>query len=263
MKQFIVFGEQCEDVFVYGKVKRLSPEAPVPVFLPTNTVKSQGMASNVFNNISQIGHLMYLKTKVDFTINAQFSINENIKTRYVDEKSNHYFLRVDEGDGTHNQLHLSENNLQSIRTANTIVISDYNKGFISETDIVIINNTRNPTSLLIMDTKRLVTQKMLDIVDYFKMNESEFEANLNNLGKEVMDRYLEKIIITKGERGATHNNVDYIGKSHTARDVSGAGDTFLAALAVSLTYGLTIKEAIIEANNFASEVVLKRGVSTI
>jgi sugar/nucleoside kinase (ribokinase family) len=114
-----------------------------------------------------------------------------------------------------------------------------------------------------MDTKKLVTPKMLTVVDYFKMNESEYEAIVNNLGKEVMDRYLEKIIITKGERGATHNNIDYIGKSHTARDVSGAGDTFLAAIAVSLTYGLTIKEAIVEANNFASQVVLKKGVSTI
>jgi D-beta-D-heptose 7-phosphate kinase/D-beta-D-heptose 1-phosphate adenosyltransferase len=263
MKQFVIFGEQCEDIFIYGKVKRLSPEAPVPVFLPTNTVKSQGMAANVENNISEIGHLMYLKTKINFTVNCQFSINENIKTRYVDEKSNHYFLRVDEGDETHSQLHLTENMLHSVRTADCIVISDYNKGFINETDIVIINNTRNPTSVLIMDTKRLVTQKMLDIVDFFKMNENEFEANINNLGKEVIDRYLEKIIITKGERGATNNNVDYIGKSHTARDVSGAGDTFLAALAVSLTYGLTLKDAIIEANNFASEVVLKRGVSTI
>jgi D-beta-D-heptose 7-phosphate kinase/D-beta-D-heptose 1-phosphate adenosyltransferase len=263
MKQFLTFGESCEDVFIYGKVKRLSPEAPVPVFIPTKTVKSKGMSVNVSNNISKIGFLMYQKTKIEFTVNSKFSVNENIKTRYVDEKSNHYFLRVDEGDETHSQLHLTESYIQSIKTASCIVISDYNKGFISETDIIVINNTRNYDSLLIMDTKRLVTPKILTVVDYFKMNESEYDANVNNLGKDVMDRYAEKIIITKGERGATHNNIDYIGKSHTARDVSGAGDTFLAAIAVSLTYGLTIKEAIIEANDFASQVVLKKGVSTI
>jgi len=260
MKKFVVIGEQCEDIFIYGKVKRLSPEAPVPVFLPTNVVRNQGMAGNVCLNIIAISKKV---SNTPIHIYSELSINESTKLRYVDEKSNHYFLRVDEGDTTHNNLKLTKQVLKNIKAADCIVISDYNKGFVNETDIVIINNTRNEKSLLLMDSKKLVTQKMLQIVDFFKMNESEYQANAENLGLEVIERYLDKIIITKGERGATHNKVNYKGKSHTARDVSGAGDTFFASLSVLLTFGFTIKQSINSANKYAGEVVLKKGVSTI
>ena len=151
--------------------------------------------------------------------------------------------------------------MENIKAADCIVISDYNKGFLNETDIVIINNTRKEKSLLLMDSKRLVTQKMLQIVDFFKMNENEYQANANNLGLEVIEKYLDKIIISKGERGATHNKVNYIGKSHIASDVSGAGDTFFAALSVLLTFGFTIKQSINKANKYAGEAVLKKGVT--
>ena len=51
MKKILVIGELCIDKFVYGDVKRLSPEAPVPVFNPVNTVENKGMAGNVVENI--------------------------------------------------------------------------------------------------------------------------------------------------------------------------------------------------------------------
>jgi D-beta-D-heptose 7-phosphate kinase/D-beta-D-heptose 1-phosphate adenosyltransferase len=259
MKKFVVIGETCEDVFIYGKVKRLSPEAPVPVFLPTNTVRSLGMAGNVCWNIIAISEKVSNNTSID--IFSKLSVNKNTKTRYVDEKSNHYFLRVDEGDTTHNELDLTKIVYENIKAADCIVISDYNKGFLNETDIVIINNIRKEKSLLLMDSKRLVTQKMLQIVDFFKMNESEYQANADNLGLEVIEKYLDKIIISKGEKGATHNKVNYKVKSHTASDVSGAGDTFFAALSVLLTFGFTIKQSINKANKYAGEVVLKKGVT--
>ena len=46
-----VIGELCEDIFVYGETKRLSPEAPVPVFNPFYTDKNPGMAGNVVENL--------------------------------------------------------------------------------------------------------------------------------------------------------------------------------------------------------------------
>jgi len=264
MIKFVIIGEQCQDIFIYGKCKRLSPEAPVPVFLPTKTVNSQGMAANVVNNVFAIAQPMYKKTGKFFDVFQKLSVNENIKTRYVDDKTNHYFLRVDEGDETHNNIKLTKSDLKKIAFADIIMISDYNKGFLTENDIVTINNYRNQeNSYLLMDSKKLITKKILKIVDLFKMNESEYQANVDNLGIEVMKKYENKIIITKGERGATYQNVDYMGNSHRSSDVSGAGDTFFAALGVSLGYGERLTDCIISANNFASEVVLKRGVSTI
>lgn len=264
MIKFVIIGEQCLDIFIYGKCKRLSPEAPVPVFLPTNTVSSQGMAANVVNNVGAIAHTMYQKTGKMFDVFYKLSVNENIKTRYVDEKTNHYFIRVDEGDETHNSIKFTKSDLKKIAFADIILVSDYNKGFLTENDIVTINNYRNQeNSYLLMDSKRLITNKLLRTVDFFKMNESEYQANVNNLGIRVMKKKEAKIIITKGEKGATYKKTDYIGNSHRSSDVSGAGDTFFAALGVSLGYGENLKESIVNANNFASEVVLKRGVSTI
>ena len=54
MKSFLVIGECCTDIFVYGEAKRLSPEAPVPVFEPKRVVKNMGMAGNVVKNLDVI-----------------------------------------------------------------------------------------------------------------------------------------------------------------------------------------------------------------
>ena len=49
--RILVVGDSCKDVFVYGKVNRLTPEAPVPVFNPTATKTNDGMARNVSNHV--------------------------------------------------------------------------------------------------------------------------------------------------------------------------------------------------------------------
>ena len=50
----LVIGDSCQDVFVYGDIERISPEAPVPVFVPTNTEKNDGMARNVSHNVESL-----------------------------------------------------------------------------------------------------------------------------------------------------------------------------------------------------------------
>ena len=52
MKKILVIGELCIDRFVYGEVKRLSPEAPVPVFNPKDIIENKGMAGNVVENLN-------------------------------------------------------------------------------------------------------------------------------------------------------------------------------------------------------------------
>ena len=84
----LVIGDSCIDIFRYGKVERLAPEAPVPVIIPEQETSSPGMAGNVVRNIDALGH------KVDFITNN----NEIKKIRYVCSKYNHLLLRVDEGD---------------------------------------------------------------------------------------------------------------------------------------------------------------------
>ena len=88
MSSVLIIGDSCKDVFIYGGVKRLTPEAPVPVFNPESEKSNDGMARNVANNVEALNTTIY-------TITNNNSIR---KIRYVDEKSNQLVLRVDEHD---------------------------------------------------------------------------------------------------------------------------------------------------------------------
>ena len=89
MINVLVIGETCVDRFVYGSVNRISPEAPVPIFVPIESKENSGMSGNVVEN---------LKALADINITHITNENKITKTRYVDKKSNHMFMRVDEGD---------------------------------------------------------------------------------------------------------------------------------------------------------------------
>ena len=74
--RILVVGDSCKDVFVYGKVTRLTPEAPVPVFNPTVTKTNDGMARNVSKNVEALG----------VSISTITNPNSIRKVRYVDDK---------------------------------------------------------------------------------------------------------------------------------------------------------------------------------
>ena len=84
----LVVGDSCQDVFVYGDIERISPEAPVPVLQLTRLENNYGMARNVSNNVEALGMTIYTITNK----------NNIVKTRYVDNRSGQMVLRVDEHD---------------------------------------------------------------------------------------------------------------------------------------------------------------------
>ena len=86
--KILIVGDSCKDVFIYGDITRLSPEAPVPVFNPRKTIENDGMAKNVANNVEVLGSTIYTIT----------NMNSIKKIRYVDKSSNQMVLRVDEHD---------------------------------------------------------------------------------------------------------------------------------------------------------------------
>mgnify|MGYP001188531879 FL=1 len=81
----LVVGDACEDVYVYGHCKRLAPEAPVPVFVKDKEKRNGGMALNVYENLKSLG------VECDILHNEKHIE----KTRYVEEKTNHIFIRID------------------------------------------------------------------------------------------------------------------------------------------------------------------------
>jgi D-beta-D-heptose 7-phosphate kinase/D-beta-D-heptose 1-phosphate adenosyltransferase len=247
---FLVIGEKCRDVFVYGEVTRLSPEAPVPIFKPNRITENGGMAQNVYNNLFSL-------IEKKSSIIGHFCHEEIKKTRYVDDKSNHYFIRIDEND-TARPIEFTSHLKKIIYSADCIIISDYDKGYLSLNDIYQICQEKRDGAIVFLDTKKKLTPVIFDQIDFVKFNESEYEKN-----KMFAEGYLDKIIITKGGNGATHNNQDFPSTKKVTIDVSGAGDTFLAVLAYYYMQRRSINFAIEKANEAASKVVSERGVSVI
>ena len=251
----LVIGEVCTDVFIYGEIKRLSPEAPVPVLNPLKEVSNDGMAKNVLNNVAA------LKVEV-FSVTNKNSIR---KVRYVDYKSNQLVLRVDEHDFCDR---IEKDTLLSIKdnvtymsmagrlTFDAIIISDYCKGFLTEDDIKFIcENNKN----VFVDTKKELGD-WINSTTYLKINSLEYDKNTKFFEN---SNVIDKTIVTKGNEGCLFQGKIYPTEDVPVKDISGAGDTFIAALVVEYIKSNDIIKAI----NFAQEctkiVVQKHGVSTI
>ena len=177
--KILVIGDSCTDIFRYGKVERLAPEAPVPVIVPTSETSSPGMAGNVVRNLEALG------AEVDFITNRV----EIKKIRYVCSKYNYLLLRVDENDGCEP---LSESIIGDVSWSDydAVVISDYCKGFVHELDIEYISK-QHP--LVFLDTKKILG-KYAHNVNCIKINYQEYK---NNLSVVVADKVIEDKIIVK------------------------------------------------------------------
>jgi bifunctional ADP-heptose synthase (sugar kinase/adenylyltransferase) len=244
--KILVIGDSCKDVFVYGKVEKLCPDAPVPVIVPTRRVETGGMAANVYENIKSLKVKVYILTNKNVTT----------KVRYVEEKTNHQIVRVDSEQRRIPRV----KNLKSIDLSkySAIVISDYDKGFLSYEDIEYICSKHEN---VFIDTKKPINRSML-LARFIKINEVEYNNNLRNQQFHSEDFY-EKLIVTLGGKGCVHKNKKYPVKKVEIKDNSGAGDTFISGLVVEYCRSKRIDKAIKYANKCATIVVQHKGVTKI
>jgi len=229
----LLIGDTCEDRYFYGDVKRLNPEAPVPILEYKRAVTSKGMAWNVRENLLSFGVEVYLSTHPE----------EIIKTRYIDEKSNQQIMRYDE------EPKIEPLSFDFPKEWNNeydaLVISDYDKGFLT-TERIFELSSRFVGPVFIDSKKTLLPEDA-----YIKINELEYER---------MSHYnYENLIVTRGGKGAEYQGKLYPAEKVNVFDVVGAGDTFLAALTYGyLKYG-RIDRAIPLANKAASIAVSHTG----
>jgi len=243
--KILVIGEICEDIFIYGDCDRLSPEAPVPVLNPKEIIKNDGMAGNVVNNLRVLSKNAYIE--------HWYQSQSITKTRFVDRKTNHMFLRLDEGEEKVTPINTVYGRLEEISKFDIVVVSDYNKGYITEDWLKMIGKV---AKLSILDSKKKLTQDIIDSFSFVKLNEKE--ANNNQEFEK-----LKNIIVTLGSRGASHNGIIYPSPAPKETiDVSGAGDTFTSAFILKFFETKNIGPSIIYANEMSSIVVSKRGVVT-
>ena len=239
----LVIGDSCVDKFIYCKVERICPEAPVPVLNPLSTTSNPGMAGNVVINLQSLG------LEVDIITNE----NNITKTRFVDNRSGQMVIRLDENDkcerGKFDKIDYS--------LYHAIIISDYCKGFLTEEDIHFISRSH---PLTFLDTKKQLGN-WCNNVSFIKINEFEHKKNFQLLPN--YPQIQNKLIITRGKEGCEHINITYKVPPVSVKDVSGAGDTFLAGLVKDYLSSMSIEQAIVFANKCATKVVQKRGVTSL
>jgi D-beta-D-heptose 7-phosphate kinase/D-beta-D-heptose 1-phosphate adenosyltransferase len=241
MSKVLIIGENCIDVFVYGYSKRKSPEGDGVVFLPQKEVYADGMAYNTANNLIAMG------VDVDIITNVE----EITKRRYIDNETNHLFLRVDENDvvGRYDITKLPD-----LSEYSAILISDYDKGFLTDDDIDYIAKLH---PLVVVDTKKILGEWCKNI-RFIKINRTEF---LNNSEVINDNSWLEeKLLVTLDEDGTIHMGVQYPAEKVEVVDICGAGDTFIAGFTKEYISTNDVSHSILYANKVAGVVIQKKGI---
>ena len=202
--RILLVGDACLDIYWFGVVDRISPEAPVPVFQYKYTEQHAGMAGNVLINLETLGCEVVEVCK-----------DTGTKTRLIDLRSKQQITRID------NETAVTPLTFADLGTIDydAIVVSDYNKGSVSYELIEQIIQTGLP---VFVDTKKTDLKRFEGA--WVKINELEYSKITSEC---------KGLIVTRGARGASviHHSIECPAPEVEVADVTGAGDTFLAAFA--------------------------------
>jgi D-beta-D-heptose 7-phosphate kinase/D-beta-D-heptose 1-phosphate adenosyltransferase len=227
-----LIGDECTDEYIYGTIDRLSPEAPVPVFVPHNKETKRGMAGNVEENLLALGCNV-----------ATLSGEKSTKTRFIDARSKQHIMRLDQDKPA--QPLILETLIPPVYDA--VVVSDYNKGLVTyELVETILKQFNGP---VFIDTKKTDLARFNGA--FVKINSLEY-----SLAKTLSDN----LIVTLGKDGTRYKDTTYPAPQVEVADVCGAGDTFLSALVYEYLNTNSIPQAIEFANRAASVTVKHTGV---
>lgn len=293
-QKILVIGDLMLDKYSFGDVSRISPEAPVPIFLKKSEKYVPGGAANVAANLSALGAQVLLcgvigqdksgevlvqileenniNTKLILSVNT---IQTTVKNRFL--SGNNQLLRVDEEDTLNIDNKLEKRLLtllnEAIASSDGLILSDYNKGFFSkELTQEIIKSAKKHKKVIIADIKP-ANKELFEGVDIVKPNlkeakEMSGQSEIEKIGKELVGFFHSSVVITKGEEGISI--FPKVGKpEHLSTkkikvfDVSGAGDTVVSVLTLGLVSGLGLKDAAFLANYAGGVVVQKLGTATI
>jgi len=235
-KPFVLLvGDNCRDIYYYGNVNRISPEAPVPVLDYTFKEEKYGMAGNVWHNLEKLGCDIVFLTS-----------GRSTKTRFVDAKTKQQLIRFDE-DPSRDPVQLpSLHSKTSVFDA--IVISDYDKGSVTYDTIDYIKKYYDGP--VFIDTKKKDLARFEGM--YVKINQKEYE--------DAISYPEEHLITTLGDIGASYKGKLYETKRIENFDVCGAGDTFFASFVYKFLCTKNIEKSIIFANAASSITVQQNGV---
>lgn len=292
-KKIVVIGDLMLDHYIYGDVDRISPEAPVPTVAILNEKFLIGGAGNVAHNITSLGasaslvgligkdsagsRLLteYKNKKIDTSGILQLADHQTIQKMRVIARGQH-MLRIDKEKREYINKETEDSIFSfvknNIKLWDILVISDYAKGLLTRKLITkIINLSKKNNKIIIADTKPKHGLYYKGIT-LLKLNNKEAQQlsgfpDARLAGKKIQKLLHCNILITQGENGMTfiyNNNIRHFAtKAKEVYDISGAGDTVLAVLALTLACKSSFEEAITIANYAAGIVVGKLGTATL
>lgn len=295
----LIVGDVMLDQFVIGRVNRISPEAPVPVVEFDRHEFRVGGAANVASNVNALGGCAELVGLVGKDADAEqlktllgadgigysglvADDRPTTKKLRIVTNRNQQVARVDyEHDGDadeHAEAALAERVHAGVHTARVVIVSDYLKGAITGALMTrIVDATRSRGLPLLVDPKiphlkyyrgaTLVTPNHheAEVATHTRIRSDQDAGHAGRLLREQTG--CTAVLITRGEQGMSL--VEEAGEVHLAAaarevsDVTGAGDTVIATLALGLAAGSTLVEAAELANHAAGIVVGKFGPATV
>ena len=296
-KSCLVIGDLMLDQYIFGDVDRISPEAPVPVIKKNKHHNRIGGAGNVALNLQGLGMKPLLVGNIGNDGNGKILsslIKENslsikglikesgpttTKTRIM--AGHHQIARVDEEQESHGP---SEANIKKVMQyissdLSCIVISDYNKGFLSAPFLKKIIQQANRKKIpVLIDPKGKDVSKYAGATLITPNKKEAMElTGLTNFDKDLLNTALRKIsknyninsiVMTQGEDGISHITSNKINAYPTSiskqvYDVSGAGDTVIATLACGISTKIDLSDSFKLANLAAGIVISKLGTVPI
>lgn len=215
----ILIGDKGIDIYQFGQVNRLSPEAPVPVFVPTRQETKPGMAANVESNLKALGLSV-----------VTYSGGDSIKSRLIDTRTKQHIVRIDEDVGGDPLTIDQITNLN----CQAVVVSDYNKGYV--TYELVEELRKKYTGPIFIDTKKTDLARFEGCIIKINSHEQQRVSSFPSSGTDL--------IVTHGDQGAVWNGKCFSAEKVEVADVCGAGDTFLAALVFQYLKNKKMDEAI-------------------
>ena len=295
-KNILVIGDIILDHYIWGKVNRISPEAPVPVVEVARESFLLGGAANVAYNIVSLGGrasvigmngqdiageaLMNILRQKGVNCDGIFTENRptTVKTRVI--AHNQQVVRFDREDKKYVDGKILKGILGYINSVllqyDALIVSDYQKGMISQELIGdIVKKTRPKKMFVAVDPKvghfdfyegvSLITPNVMEASIGSKI-EIRDDKTLLRAGKSLMKKLsCEAVLITRGEQGMSlfeKRKVTHIPTvARKVYDVTGAGDTVISAYTLAYASGADMEEAAVLANHAAGIVVGEVGTA--
>lgn len=298
--KILIIGDIMMDRYIWGKVSRISPEAPVPVVDVSKISHLLGGAANVANNIYSLGGKVFMagvvgsdgvgeellemlkERKIDVGgVIVDEERPTTLKTRIIAHNQQVVRFDIEKRERINNRIKRKILNycLDVIPLCDAVIISDYGKGVISRSLLAsIIEETNRLNKILAVDPKvdNFLYYKNVTILTPNKLEASQAlrteirdEGDLIEAGKRLLSILgARAVLITRGEEGMTlfERNGDITNISTTAKevfDVTGAGDTVISVVTLALVSGGSFKDSAILSNYAAGLVVGEVGTATV